>query len=216
MHSKQFSLDGVTIGNATPIFENISLGIDNHSFVGILGKNGSGKTTLLKTLAGLIPPISGTVIRPGLIGWKSNSLPGYCPFIAKTILNMHPKTMSKQLKGTQDELIYTFDLAHLLDHTMEKLSSGEQHRILTARLFCARYDALIIDEPFTALDPKQQATLTGMLEQYTSSGGVVIVATHDVQWTSTRCTRIFLLKNNYINEATSQELSCPDFLDLYS
>jgi ABC-type Mn2+/Zn2+ transport system ATPase subunit len=181
--------------SASLCIQPISLTIEPSNRLAIIGKNGSGKTTLLKLLAGIYLPSQGTRCSSARVGWKSCQLPHYCPFSLDDILRLHPHSFHPDTTAIES-IITEFELESLRHIPFEKLSTGEQHRILIARLFVAQYDVIIIDEPLTGLDPRQQAKLGQRLFAFSQTGGAVIVASHELRWVAAHFDQVLAVKES--------------------
>jgi zinc transport system ATP-binding protein len=215
MSSNEFIATNVGFGYSTHLLSDINFNAHPGDFIAILGKNGSGKTTFLKLLSGVLNPTTGSIQRPSIIGWKGCQLPMYCPFTVDEILQLHPNTAIKYPAKKRNEIIELFELSLLSNRPLETLSTGEQHRVLTARLFCAHYEALVIDEPLTALDPRQQITISDALSRYTHDNGIVIVASHDIQWVTRTCSNVVAITHNTLSKELAMDINTAYWMDIY-
>lgn len=140
------------------------------------GPNGSGKTTLLRTLAGLTPPISGTLTHEdGAIAYAAHA-DGLKPQL----------TVSENLSfwasifGTRDchRAIEAFALAPLADRPAGELSAGQKRRLSLARLLVTGRPIWALDEPTVSLDAENTARFAAAVEAHLEQGGAAIIATH--------------------------------------
>lgn len=187
---------------------------DNEPFA-LLGSSGSGKSVTLKCIAGIETPDSGSI-----------SLGGRALFDNKKCVNLKPQerrvgylfqnyalfpTMSVMdnitaaLNGTRGEkravaraYIDRFGLAGLEESLPAKLSGGEQQRAALARLLAAKPEAVLLDEPFSALDTKLRASMTDFFTNLLAddSEGIfrnMIIVTHDPDEARRFCRHIFSL-----------------------
>lgn len=202
-----FEFKNVTIGYTHPVLTNISVRGDANSLISIIGPNGSGKTLFLNALAGLITPISGDIRRPARMAWKSTHLPRFCPFRVTDIVRFHPKAVSGFDAACVSDVLNTFNLTHLSTHPLERLSHGEQHRVFLARLFCANYDMIILDEPLNGLDPIQTIRLNNQLAGFCQRGGIAVVSGHNLDWVAQHSTKIFAAGNGQLIPITNDDLA---------
>ena len=215
MSTNRFTAIDVGFGYDTALLGSINFTANPGDFIAILGKNGSGKTTLLRLLSGILSTSTGYIQCPPVVGWKGNQLPMYCPFIVDEILQLHPTKAGQYPPKKIDEVRHEFDLNVLRHRPLETLSTGEQHRVLTARLFCAHYNAIVIDEPLTALDPRQQTTISQALLRHTHNGGIVIVASHDIHWIAQTCSHAFAITEGKLSNELLSTLPSGQWMKIY-
>lgn len=156
--------------NRTVVNEN-TFDVNPGEVVGLLGPNGAGKTTTFYMIVGLIKPNSGTI---GLDGVDVTNKPmherakagvGYLPqetsiFSKLTVeeninlvLEMNEKLNPKQQKDKLEELLDDFGIRKLRSTPAIKLSGGERRRVEIARALAASPRYILLDEPFTGIDP---------------------------------------------------------------
>ncbi len=168
----------------------------------LLGRNGSGKTTLLKTLAGILPPLSGSVL---LDGDPVSSLPGRARARRAALLltdpGLPPFLLGRELVGLgrtpharwfasareADDVMVTrvledLECAHLADRPVGRLSDGERQRLCLARALAQDAPVLLLDEPLSHLDPPAKARMLGLLGDWARAapGRAVLAAVHEV------------------------------------
>ncbi len=167
----------------------------------VLGCNGVGKTTLLKTLAGLRPPNSGNVRLNGrpvqrvarrqraqqlsILFQDSETL--FPTTVLETVLTgRHPWISPLRGESAHDRdkamaALERVGMAHLAERSMSSLSGGERRRVDLAAVFVQESECVLLDEPGNHLDMHHQvAVLGGMVQQWKSQGGLVILVMHDV------------------------------------
>lgn len=140
------------------------------------GPNGSGKTTLLRTLAGLTPPISGTIeAAPDTIAYAAHA-DGL-----KTQLSVAENlAFWAQVFGTGDARAATeaFALEPLADRRAGELSAGQKRRLSLARLVVTGRPIWCLDEPTVSLDAENTARFGDTVRAHLAGGGMAIMATH--------------------------------------
>ena len=180
---------------ANPVLDRIDLEIAAGERVGILGRSGVGKSTLLQIMAGLVAPSSGgvrldgqpsrgpvpgcTVMfqRPALLPWAS---------VLDNVLL--PARLSGRLGrdrgGCEAEgrrLLDDLGLGERADAKPHQLSGGQQQRVALARALASEPSILLLDEPFSALDPEMRASLRAdVLRLARARALTLIVVTHDL------------------------------------
>ncbi|HEX5136507.1 MAG TPA: ATP-binding cassette domain-containing protein [Planctomycetota bacterium] len=144
--------------------------------VGVRGPNGSGKTTLLRVLAGLLNPTEGTVEAP-----RRTVLVHQQPYLFRGTarenvayalrLNGHPAREA-------GEWLARLAADAFADRPASTLSEGERRRVAIARALATRPEALLLDEPYAALDAAGVATVTAALRAF---GGTLVIAAPDLR-----------------------------------
>lgn len=140
------------------------------------GPNGAGKTTLLRTLAGLTPPLAGTITHADdAIAYAAHAdgLKGQLS-VAENL------TFWARMFGTQDiaPAVAAFALAPLADRAAAELSAGQKRRLSLARLLVTGRPIWALDEPTVSLDTENTARFAAAVEAHLHTGGAAIIATH--------------------------------------
>jgi peptide/nickel transport system ATP-binding protein len=212
---------------------NVSIAIDAHSIVGIVGESGAGKTTLAKVLAGLIKPTRGTVrYRDSEIGYpRARDLrraiqvvfqdPGSSLNPALTqrrvlneLLRFHELVPREGIQERCRELI---ELVHLpqrvLDAKPRELSGGERQRMAIARALAVAPEVLIADEAVSALDLSVQAAILSLFAELRDRLGLaILLISHDLTVVGAMCERVAVMRAGEIVESgeTQNVLSTPE------
>ncbi|WP_279481141.1 heme ABC exporter ATP-binding protein CcmA [Aureimonas sp. SK2] len=157
----------------------------------VTGPNGAGKSTLLRTLAGLLPPLTGGVSVAG--ARVPDGEPARRPIEAAHYLGhrnaMKPgRTVGAELAFWADflgrpalspeEALAAVGLDGAAELAVGALSAGQQRRAAFARLLVCARPLWLLDEPTTALDGASQARIAGLCRAHRERGGIVIAATH--------------------------------------
>ena len=171
----------------------VSLNVERGRPLVLLGKNGSGKSTLLRTMAGLLRPTGGEVRFDGKAlaerGRGRIGLLGHEPLLypALTIrenLDFFGKLfgMSKQrVQGRIGQLAEQLDLSARVDEPVQVLSQGLRQRAALARALLHEPEALLLDEPFSGLDPDAARRLEETVRELCrGEGHMVVFSTHDI------------------------------------
>jgi ABC-type nitrate/sulfonate/bicarbonate transport system ATPase subunit len=182
----------------------INLTIDDGEFLAILGRSGSGKSTLLRVIAGLEKLTSGTVewtggngsARPhtGVVFQQALLMPwltaGENVMIAGRFA-AHRKSFERSYAS---ELLRRFELDQVADRYPDQLSGGQAQRVAIIRAVAHRPRLLLLDEPFSALDPAIRADLQSWLATLAAELGItVVLVTHDVDEALLLASRVVLL-----------------------
>ncbi|MEQ8876965.1 MAG: heme ABC exporter ATP-binding protein CcmA [Phycisphaerales bacterium] len=140
------------------------------------GPNGIGKTTLLRTVAGLQPPVSGTVqAEPDSLVYA-----GHADGIKATLSIAENLSFWAQVFGKADisPALEAFDLGPLADRAAGMLSAGQKRRLGLARLLVTGRPVWVLDEPTVSLDRDAVAMFAEVVGAHLSGGGSALLATH--------------------------------------
>ena len=177
-----------------PILHDISLEIPRGSFFSLLGPSGSGKSTLLKTIAGLIRQETGHILRDGKV---LDALPPEKRGLAMVFQDLRlfphltvldntafPLKMAGIKKAerykTALRMLALVQLDGLESRRPHQLSGGQQQRAVLARALAASPKALLLDEPFSSLDPPLRADMRDLLGAlHREMDATIILVTHD-------------------------------------
>ncbi|WP_377513141.1 heme ABC exporter ATP-binding protein CcmA [Octadecabacter sp. R77987] len=160
-----------------PVLAGVSFALDAGQALVLRGPNGCGKTTLLRTLAGLQPPLSGSVTFPEDEGAYASHADGIKTQLSVTEnlafwadVHGHP---------LPDDIFATFDLEDLRDRAADTLSAGQKRRLGLARLGVIGRKVLFLDEPTVSLDGFSVRMFADFLrDRHLAQGGVAVIATH--------------------------------------
>lgn len=190
------------------VLEQISLTAEAGSCVGILGANGCGKSTLLSVLAGVQKADEGTFLYEGedllTNGARRAAVVGYVPqgnplieeLTAWDNLRMwyDRKTLQRELSGG---VLAMLGIDSFLKVPVSKMSGGMKKRLSIGCVVVGRPKILLLDEPSAALDLICKERIYNYLETYKAEGGILMLATHDIQELEL-CDRCYILKNGYL------------------
>lgn len=180
------------------ILENINLVIEDNSIVVLIGESGCGKTTTLKMINRLIEPTKGKIMINGKDIKKTNPIKlrrsigyviqqtGLFPHLTiRQNIELISKLEKKEKKRIQEktmELMKMVGLSEeLLDSYPSELSGGQQQRVGIARAFATDPDIILMDEPFSALDPITRSSLQDeVIRLQDKLKKIIIFVTHDM------------------------------------
>ncbi|WP_138935264.1 heme ABC exporter ATP-binding protein CcmA [Roseovarius arcticus] len=158
------------------VLEGVTLSLAPGQALVLRGPNGAGKTTLLRTLAGLQPPLKGSVhAEEGALVYA-----GHADGI-KGALTVHENlAFWAAIFGGGDvpAALNTYALGSLADRPAAALSAGQKRRLGLARLIVARRAVWLLDEPTVSLDAAATEIFVTAVRAHLSGGGAAIVATH--------------------------------------
>ncbi|RLC98262.1 MAG: heme ABC exporter ATP-binding protein CcmA [Chloroflexi bacterium] len=172
----------------------VDLGVDAGEFVTLVGPNGAGKTTLLRILATLTKPTKGSVRIAGLdpvkngeqarrlIGFLSHHTLLYDDLTAEQNLNFYAQMYDLDNASARiADLLEQVRLTARRRDLVRTFSRGMQQRLSVARAVLHRPQVLLLDEPYTGLDPNAAQVLTDLLAELAGEGCTVLLTTHNLE-----------------------------------
>jgi len=182
------------------VVNEISITIAQRSIVGLLGRNGAGKTTTFRMIMGMIAPDNGSVIFQGQditklpmykrarlgIGYLSQEPSIFQRLSVRDNLYAILETMaitSEERNRKAEMLIKRFDLSEVADSQGRFLSGGERRKLEIARAMVTDPSLILLDEPFSGVDPIAVEDLQREIRRLVTSGVSVLVTDHNVERT---------------------------------
>jgi ABC-2 type transport system ATP-binding protein len=161
----------------------VSIGASAGELVAIIGPNGAGKTTLLSILAGIQAPDSGSLSHaPGEIGWVPQQPALYGKLTVGENLRLFARLEhAPDVEGVVDRMLEQTGLRDREHDQVSTLSGGNRQRVNIAIGLLADPEVLLLDEPSTALDPRQRERLWEFILRLAEAGTTVLYSTHVVQ-----------------------------------
>ena len=217
---KMLILNGLTKRfNGVHAVENISFKVERGDVYGFLGPNGAGKTTTIRMIMGIIQPDSGSIHLNGEnINSKGRKNLGYLPEDRglyqkqklKEILiyfGMLRGLSSSEAKKRTSMWLERFELGNQGTRKVEELSKGNQQKIQFIISLLHDPDLIILDEPFTGLDPLNQLLLKEIMEEKQKEGKTIIFSTHQMEQVERLCNNICLIdKGELIVEGSLDDI----------
>lgn len=197
------------------VVSDVSLSVRRGEVIGLLGPNGAGKTTSFRMVVGLIAPDAGRVY----LGEKNitetpmyqrarlgiSYLPQEASVFRKLTVEENILAILQTLRISRqerrqrlEELISGLGLATVRRSAGFQLSGGERRRVEIARSLVISPKFLLLDEPFSGIDPKQVIELQGIIRQLQSSGIGIIITDHNVRETLSVTDRAFIIHNGTV------------------
>jgi ABC-2 type transport system ATP-binding protein len=204
-------MDAISIRNVSKTFgthvavDDLTLSVPIGSVYGFIGPNGSGKTTTLRMITNIILPDAGEIEVLGAQGTLSaRDRVAYLPEERGLYRKMRVRRLLRyfaELKGVPhqgleeriDRWLAQFDLSKWANYRIDALSKGMSQKVQFIATVIAEPELLILDEPFSGLDPVNQETLKDAVLQLRTRGTTVIFSTHDMRTAETLCDRIFMI-----------------------
>jgi len=160
-----------------PVLAGVSFDVAPGEALILRGPNGVGKTTLLRVLAGLQPPLAGSV---GMAA-DSAAYASHADGVKATLTVQENLAFWAAVHGKalSDEVFGWFDLERLASRMAGALSAGQKRRLGLARLAVLGRPVLLLDEPTVSLDTASVALFAGWLRgRHLAGGGLAVIATH--------------------------------------
>ena len=211
------AIDAVTkTFGATKALDDCTLQIEKGAFFVLIGPSGCGKSTLLRTINGLIIPDRGSIHVRGknIVGENPERLRQSIGYVIQSVglfphwtiarnIEAVPRLLKwdrKRVAARVDAIIALLRIdPGLLPRYPHELSGGQRQRIGVARALAADPDLLLMDEPFSALDPVSRADLqTEMRRVHAESGTTIVMVTHDVGEALRLATHLAIMRNGRI------------------
>ena len=180
-------------GGKVKVIENISFSVSSGTVLVIIGPSGSGKSTLLKTIAGIEKASFGKIFLNGEILSQKDKKIGFvpqnyglfpwCTVEENILLGVKIKNkINEKVILKMNNLMENLGILEFKNRYPKELSGGQQQRVSLARAFLLEADALLMDEPFSALDAiTREETQNIFLNLWEKQKLLTILVTHDVE-----------------------------------
>ncbi len=200
------ALEGVTKRfGAFDAVRDVSFHLGEGEIVGFLGPNGAGKSTSLRLALGIMSPDQGHSRLYGgppsldnlrRVGFLPEERGLYKRMTARNVISYFARL--KGMKGKPslaraDELLDRFGLGEFRNARISKLSKGMAQKVQILSTFAHEPDILILDEPFSGLDPVNQADLEDLIRAEHQRGATILFSTHVMEHAERLCDRIVLI-----------------------
>jgi len=182
------------------VVNEVSISVEQRCTVGLLGRNGAGKTTTFRMVVGMIVPDGGTVVFEGTditrlpmfrrarlgMGYLSQEPSVFQRLTVRDNLHAILETMSitrKERTERADSLIERFGLTEVVASQARFLSGGERRKLEIARAMVTNPSLILLDEPFSGVDPITVEELQHEIRRLSASGVSILITDHNVERT---------------------------------
>jgi len=188
--------------NGQPVVKDISFIIEPGEIFGLIGPNGAGKTTIIRMLLDIIRPDAGEIkILGSSQPEETKDLIGYLPEergLYRRLTVMDSLLYLGALKNYQGkkralELLEKMEMLQHKDKKLSELSKGMQQKIQLIAAICHDPQLIILDEPFSGLDPVNMKLVKEMILELGKEGKTILISTHMMDQVERMCSRIFMM-----------------------
>ncbi len=195
---------------AVKAVDDVSFALEKGEFFGLLGPNGAGKTTTIRILLDIFKPDTGLVsILGGPMDEAKKNRIGYMPEErglyqdlplerVLTYLASLKGLSGAEIKGCLEDYLQRFDLMPYRRKKVKELSKGMQQKAQLIATLIHRPELLIIDEPFSGLDPVNTQMVKDLLRDLHRQGTTIIMSTHQMHQVEELCERILLMNHGRV------------------
>lgn len=191
------------------VLKDVSFRAEVGSAFGLLGRNGAGKTTAIRIIMGVFPPDSGHVLVNGKKVSESGIKFGYLPeerglypkqkiFDQMTYIGQLRGLSAATAKKNSDFWLERLGMEEHKNSILSTLSKGNQQKIQLAVTMVSDPDIIILDEPFSGLDPVNAQMLKDVVSEQVKEGKIVIFSSHQMGYVEEFCDEIAILEQGHI------------------
>jgi len=191
------------------VLKNVDLQTQSGRALGLLGRNGAGKTTTIRIVMGVFPPDSGKILMDGEPIQRQRINIGYLPeerglYPKKVILEQllylaELRGMNaKSAKASAIRWLDRLEMGEYINKRLDTLSKGNQQKIQLVATLITDPDFVILDEPFSGLDPVNAMMLKDVVKELIAQGKVVLFSSHQMNYVEEFCDSIAILNQGKI------------------
>ncbi|MBN1365031.1 MAG: ABC transporter ATP-binding protein [Syntrophaceae bacterium] len=218
----------------TPILKNIGFELKKGQITAILGINGAGKTTLLKCLNRILHPREGTVFlnEENVKNMSRNHIAKHFAYVPQNYEEEHLTVFDAVLLGRKpyikweatardlsivEAILFRLNIEHLALRPINQLSGGEMQKVVIARAFAQEPEVLLMDEPTSNLDLKNQLQVMQLIRKAVREHDMAaIVSMHDINLAFRFADYFLMLREGRIYISASQkEITAEDIAQVY-
>ena len=190
----------------TEVLHGVSFSVESGSALGLLGRNGAGKTTTIRILMDVFKGNNGTITMDGKLFVPKEYQIGYLP----EERGLYPKKLvgeqlvylamlrglnAKKAKEQMKKWLERMGVSEYENRKLETLSKGNQQKVQLAQTLLCDPDIVILDEPFSGLDPVNAQILKDVIKEQIQAGKLVIFSSHQMSYVEEFCDEIAILNH---------------------
>lgn len=190
---------------------------DKGEVLGLIGENGAGKSTAIKNVVRYLTPDSGNILFNGKDIFKIKTEQYPINYVPDTPVFYEELSVLEHLQFTKaiypgnplkiDRIIDRMELHEHLNKIPAALSKGTRQKLIIAMALLREYEMLVLDEPFSGLDPKQIALLKDTIREQRDDDKLVLLSSHLLDVVENLCDRYVIIKSGkLIADGTKKEL----------
>ena len=192
------------------VLKNINLSIPEGAYISVVGENGSCKTTLIKLILGLLKPSSGSIDlhtkKVSYVPQRVENFNSDFPITVSEILKTHAKALHLDLKSSVKDALTKVNMEKHKDSLIGNLSGGQQQRVFIARALMGNPDLIILDEPSTGVDIKNQKEIYSILNLLNKEYHTTIISIeHNLDIAVKYSTHILQVKEGNVTLNTTEK-----------
>lgn len=191
------------------VLKDLNFTIESGKTFGYLGRNGAGKTTSIRILMDVFPATSGEILIDGKpfdpkeykIGYLPEERGMYSKSTVKDQLVYFAMLRGASRQAALESVNYwtkRFEIEEYLDRLVETLSKGNQQKVQITQAFLNEPDILILDEPFSGLDPVNSQVFQTALKEYINEDRFIIFSSHQMSYVESFCNDIAIINKGEI------------------
>jgi lipopolysaccharide export system ATP-binding protein len=206
----------VKIYGSRRVVDGVDFSVERGEIVGLLGPNGAGKTTSFRITCGMIEPNAGKVTLNGIdiTRWPMyrRARDGGMGYLAQESSVFRKLTVEKNLLGVMEmlgfdpktrrercqQLLEQFDIVKLRKSLAISLSGGERRRLEIARALVSNPKIILLDEPFTGIDPVTIASIQKIIQALRGEGIAILITDHQVRETLQITDRSYVIRTGKV------------------
>ena len=194
---------------ALKALDDVSFEVNEGELFGVIGQNGAGKSTLFRSMMNFYDHFDGEILYEGE---KMSEIPlekiGFLPeersLSPKKTIREEIKYFARlnQMKNLDDTTLENyfnrFEIKGSLDDKIKSLSKGNQQKVQLLAILIYKPEFLILDEPFSGLDPYNASLLMGIIKEINEEGTTILFSSHNMENVEYLCDRLIMLRNGKI------------------
>ena len=191
-------------GRAQPVLDDVSFSVGKGEIVAVVGRSGGGKSTLLQLIAGFARPTTGRIFvgdkpvaapTPAcVLMFQEPSLYPWMTVAQNIAIGLDFAGRGRQAQARVAELLKLVQLEEWAGSNVQRLSGGQQQRVAFARSLAPEPEVLLLDEPFSGLDPLTRVALQYEVREIARRIGLtVVIVSHDFDEAITLADRVLVL-----------------------
>ncbi|KFC81537.1 zinc ABC transporter ATP-binding protein ZnuC [Buttiauxella agrestis] len=212
------SLENISVSfGQRRVLSDISLDLKPGRILTLLGPNGAGKSTLVRVVLGLVAPDEGVIkrdrdLRIGYVPQKLH-LDTTLPLTVSRFMRLRPGVKNADILPALKRV----QAAHLIEAPMQKLSGGENQRVLLARALLNQPQLLVLDEPTQGVDVNGQLALYNLIDQLRQElNCAVMMVSHDLHLVMAKTDDVLCLNHHICCSGTPEVVSMhPEFISMF-